>query len=68
VCPFRISGKTDGISVAEIIATVGDAYDAYAQEELDAENAEATRHPLGAKEYRRADLLGKPCTAPIRFS
>jgi death-on-curing protein len=53
----RISGKTEGISVAEIIiSAVGDAY---AQEELDAENAEAERHPLGAKEYWRGRLVGK---------
>jgi hypothetical protein len=35
----RISGKTKGISVAEIIISV--VGDRYAQEELDAENAEA---------------------------
>ncbi len=45
----RVSGKTDGISVAEIIVTV--VGDGYAQEELDAENAEAERHPLGPKEF-----------------
>jgi death-on-curing protein len=53
----RISGKTEGISVAEIIiSAVGDSY---AQEELDAENAEAERYPLGAKEFWRARLVGK---------
>lgn len=53
----RISGKTDGISVAEIIiSAVGDAY---AQEELDAENAEAERYPLGIKEFWRSRLVGK---------
>lgn len=53
----RISGKTAGISVAEvIISAVGDRY---AQEELDAENVEADRYPLGAKEYWRARLVGK---------
>lgn len=53
----RISGKTDGISVAEIIVSaVGDGY---AQEELDAENAEAERYPLGIKEYWRSRLVGK---------
>lgn len=53
----RISGKTEGISVAEIIiSAVGDSY---AQEELDAENAEARRYPLGAKEFWRARLVGK---------
>ena len=53
----RISGKTDGISVAEIIiSAVGDGY---GQEELDAENAEAERYPLGVKEYWRGRLVGK---------
>ncbi len=53
----RLSGKADGISVAEIIISV--VGDAYAQEELDAENAEAQRHPLGPKAYWRARLVGK---------
>lgn len=53
----RISGKTDGISVAEIIISV--VGDGYAQEELDAENAEAERYPLGHKEYWRTRLVGK---------
>ena len=53
----RISGKTDGISVAEIIITV--IGDEYAQEELDAENAEAQRYPLGVKEFWRSWLVGK---------
>lgn len=53
----RISGKTEGISVAEIIiSAVGDGY---AQEELDAENAEAERYPLGVKEFWRSRLVGK---------
>lgn len=43
----RISGKTDGISVAEIIITaVGDRY---SQEELDAENAEAQHIRWGSR-------------------
>jgi death on curing protein len=53
----RISGKVDGISVAEIIiSAVGDGY---AQGELDAENAEAERYPLGVKEFWRSRLVGK---------
>lgn len=52
----RISGKTEGISVAEIIISV--VGDGYAQEELDAENAEAERYPLGPKEYWRGRLVG----------
>jgi death on curing protein len=52
----RISGKTEGITVAEvIISAVGDGY---AQEELDADNAEAERYPLGAKEFWRTRLVG----------
>ena len=53
----RISGKADGFSIAEIIISV--VGDAYAQEELDAENAEAERYPLGAKEYWRGKLVGR---------
>jgi len=53
----RISGKTDGISVAEIVISV--VGDAYAQEELDAESEEALRYPLGVKEFWRARLVGK---------
>jgi death-on-curing protein len=53
----RISGKTKGISVAEIIVTV--VGDGYAQEELEAENAEADRYPLGPKEFWRGRLVGK---------
>jgi death-on-curing protein len=53
----RISGKTEGISVAEIIISV--VGDRYAQEQLDAENAEAGRYPLGSKEYWRGRLVGE---------
>jgi death-on-curing protein len=60
----RISGKTEGISVAEIIISlVGDGY---AQEGLDAENAEAERYPLGAKEFWRARLVGTATYGPDR--
>lgn len=52
----RISGKTEGISVAEIVISV--VGDGYAQEELDPQNAEAHRYPLGPKEYWRARLVG----------
>jgi death-on-curing protein len=53
----RISGKTEGISVAEIIISV--VGDGYAQEELDAEDDEAQRYPLGVKEFWRSRLVGK---------
>jgi death on curing protein len=53
----RISGKTDGISVAEVIISV--VGDGYAQEELDAENAEADLYPLASKEFWRGRLVGK---------
>lgn len=53
----RITGKVDGISVAEVmISVVGDRY---AQDELDVENFEAIRYPLGAKEYWRGRMVGK---------
>jgi death-on-curing protein len=53
----RLSGKTEGLSVSEIIISV--VGDGYAQEELDAENAEAARYPLGPKEYWRGRMVGK---------
>lgn len=56
----RVSGKTAGLSVAEIIISV--VGDAYAQEELDVENEEAARYPLGAKEYWRGRMVGKART------
>jgi death on curing protein len=53
----RVSGKIAGLSVADIIiAVVGDGY---SEEELDAENDEAARYPLGAKEYWRGRMVGK---------
>lgn len=53
----RVSGKTPGLSVGEIIISV--VGDGYAQEELDQENEEASRYPLGAKEYWRGRMVGK---------
>jgi len=53
----RLSGKTEGLSISEIIISV--VGDGYAQEELDAENAEAARYPLGPKEYWRGRMVGK---------
>ena len=56
----RGSGKTDAVSGAEIIiSAVGDQY---AQEELDAENAEAERYPLGP---RNSGVLGWWSTIPL---
>ena len=53
----RITGKGDGISVAEVmISVVGDHY---AHEEIDVENFEAARYPLGEKEYWRGRMVGK---------
>lgn len=56
----RVSGKTAGLSVADIIISV--VGDGYAQEELDVENNEAARYPLGAKEYWRGRMVGKYTT------
>ncbi len=53
----RLSGKTEGLSISEIIISV--VGDGYAQEELNAENAEAVRYPLGPKEYWRGRMVGK---------
>lgn len=53
----QISGKTAGISVAEIIISA--VADGYGQEALDEQNAEAERYPLSQKEYWRGRLVGK---------
>jgi death on curing protein len=53
----RISGKTEGISIAQIVISV--IGDGLAQEELDAENMEAARYPLGRKEFWRERMVGK---------
>lgn len=58
----RLSGKTEGLSISEIIISV--VGDGYAQEELDAENAEAARYPLGPKEYWRGRMVGKYTHGP----
>lgn len=47
---------SDDLSVAEIHMT---RHDGLAQEELDRENAEAERYPLGPKEYWRGKMVGK---------
>ncbi|WOX12570.1 type II toxin-antitoxin system death-on-curing family toxin [Streptomyces sp. N50] len=60
----RISGKIEGISVAEVVISV--VGDFYAQEELDAENAEANRYPLGPKEYWRGKMVGRALYGPDR--
>lgn len=58
----RLSGKTEGLSISEIIISV--VGDGYAQEELDVENAEAARYPLGPKEYWRGRMVGKYTYGP----
>ncbi|MEO6503327.1 MAG: hypothetical protein ABIQ09_15640 [Jatrophihabitantaceae bacterium] len=57
-----MSGKSAGISVGEIIISV--VGNGYAQEELDAENEEADRYPLGVKEFWRARMVGKYSYGP----
>ena len=58
----RLSGKTEGLSISDIsISVVGDGY---AQEELDAENAEAARCSLGPKEYLRSRMVGTYTCGP----
>lgn len=47
---------SDDLSIAEIHMA---RHDGLAQEELDHENAEAARYPLGPKEYWRAKMVGK---------
>ena len=44
------------LSICEILIA---QHDGYAQEELDQENEEAERYPLGPKEYWRAKMVGK---------
>jgi hypothetical protein len=52
---------SDDLSVIEIHMA---RHDGLSQEELDAENAEAERYPLGAKEYWRAKMVGKYTYGP----
>lgn len=47
---------SDDLSVIEIHMA---RHDGLAQEELDRENAEAERYPLGPKEYWRGKMVGK---------
>ncbi|MBY8872008.1 Fic family protein [Micromonospora sp. PLK6-60] len=58
----RISGKAEAVTVAEIIISI--VGDGYAQEELDALNAEAERYPLGQKEFWRARMVGNYLYGP----
>ena len=58
----RLSGKTEGLSVSEIIISV--VGDGYAQEELDAENAEAARYPRAPRNTGAAAWSGSTPTAP----
>jgi hypothetical protein len=46
----------DDLSICEILIA---QHDGYAQEELDMENEEAERYPLGPKEYWRNKIVGK---------
>lgn len=48
--------SSDDLSIMEIHMT---RHDGLAQEELDQENLEAERYPLGAREYWRAKMVGK---------
>jgi hypothetical protein len=54
--PVFVRRNSDDLSVAEVILA---HHDGYAQEELDAQNAEANRYPLGKKEYWRTQMVGK---------
>jgi hypothetical protein len=58
----RISGKSDGISVAEIIISV--VGDGYTQEELDIESDEAGRYPSAPRSSGVPGWSGRPPTAP----
>lgn len=46
----------DDLSICEILIA---QHDGYVQEELDQENEEAQRYPLGPKEYWRSKQVGK---------
>ncbi len=48
--------SSDDLSVIEIVLA---RHDGLAQEELEQENAEAARYPLGPKEYWRGKSVGK---------
>lgn len=53
--------RSSDLSVIEIAIA---SHDGLAQEELDVENAEAERYPLGKKEYWRSKMVGKYLTGP----
>jgi hypothetical protein len=54
--PVYVRRRASDLSVIEVLLAF---HDGYAQEELDAQNDEAARYPLGPKEYWRGEMVGK---------
>ena len=54
--PVYVRRSTDDLAIIEVAIALDDSL---AQEELDAENSEADRYPLGAKDYWRSKMVGK---------
>jgi hypothetical protein len=54
--PIYVRRKSSDLSVIEVLLAF---HDGYAQEELEAQNDEAGRYPLGPKEYWRGEMVGK---------
>ena len=59
--PVYVRRCTNDLAIVEVAIAVDDSL---AQEELDAENAEADRYPLGPKEYWRSKMVGKDRHGP----
>jgi hypothetical protein len=59
--PVYVRRKSSDLSVIEVLIAF---HDGYAQEELDAQNEEAARYPLGPKEYWRGEMVGKYTYGP----
>lgn len=55
-CSVYVRRVSDTLSVMEVAIA---HHDGLAQEELDQENFEAERYPLGPKEYWRSKMVGK---------
>ena len=54
--PVHVRRSSSDLSVVEVLVAF---HDGLAQEELDAQNAEAERYPLGPKEYWRSAMVGR---------
>jgi hypothetical protein len=59
--PVYARRSSADLSVTEVLIAV---HDGFAEEELESDNAEAARYPLGPKEYWRSKSVGKARYGP----